>query len=496
MELKNFLILQKKQLKDAVNDIFPTGDRKYDAEMVSDALVENNPQMFKNKLRDDLVDSERTEIYGIALNALDAFNAEAKALMKPKIDFSDPKIKSALEIAGQKGIALSDAAKKMGYDMSTQKDYFAFEDAISGGMEGWPKEIKEQVIRAKYGDVVDQRLLDNMLVDDDHFRLAEVFATVEQGLKMQETGMGGEEIVTAIKADIKRKPNAAGGGVGSLFSPTDRVGLFKGSSEIAKSLGIGAKEYAERLWSPGGKKIKEILDDLMRNKKIRNLVEKVNKELDEKGITKIWEEKRTLSEEGKIVAEKVIAPFVETVDKMVPWKLSDKSQKNATLGWFRESINNPDFRAVYHPEWEKGKTVFRGMKHPDDIQYSKDHPSNMFMTKEHTKMFKPENVGGFASEQPDVAIRFASDAKGMPHVTKTHLDPIAFQEGVERNLIENPYGSTKDVILNAEQKAALETDILSSGIALIKKYMPFSEGGSVNRQKVYEDGVASMFKEV
>ena len=102
--------------------------------------------------------------------------------------------------------------------MSKQKDFFAWEDAIAGGMEGYlPKEIKEQVIRAKYGDVVDQRLLDNMLVDDDHFRLAEVFATVEQGLKMQEQGMGGEEIVTAIKADLSRKPNAAGGGVGSMF---------------------------------------------------------------------------------------------------------------------------------------------------------------------------------------------------------------------------------------------------------------------------------------
>ena len=111
-------------------------------------------------------------------------------------------------------------------------------------------------------------------------------------------------------------------------------------------------------------------------------------------------------------------------------------------------------------------------------------------------MFKPENVGGFASKYPDWAIKYATEAKGIPRVTKTHLDPIAYQEAAERNLIENPYGSTMDVILNEEQKAALETDIVSSGIALIKKYWPFSEGGSVNRQKVYEDGVASMFKEV
>jgi len=507
---KKLFNFTKKQLQEAVEDIFPTGDRKYDAELVSDALVENNPQMFKNRLRQDLDDSEYTEIYGIALDALDAFNAAAKTLIKekqgikslvkttekPTIDFSDPKIKAALEKAGVKGIALSDAAKKMGYDMSKQKDFFAWEEAIAGGMEGFPKEIKEQVIRAKYGDVVDQRLLDNMLVDDDPYRLAEVFATVEQGLKMQEMGMGGDEIVTAIKADIKRKPNAAGGGVGSLFSPTDRVGLFKGSSEIAKSLGISAKEYAQRVHSSGGKKIKEILDDLMRHKKIRALVEKVNKDLHETGIAKMWHEKRAVDDENKIVAEKVIAPFVETVDKMVPWKLSDKSQRNATLAWFRESITNPRWRKDYRPDWEQGKTVFRGMKHPDDLIYSKDHPSNMFAKQQYAKMFKPENVGGFASTDPSYAIKFAKEAKGMPHVTKTHLDPIEFQEAVERNIIENPYGSTGDVILNEEQKKALETDIVSSGIALIKKYMPFNKGGSVNKQKVYKHGVGSMFKEI
>ena len=116
-----------------------------------------------------------------------------------------------------KGKALSDAARKMGYDTSSGKSTIAFGEAVSAGMEGWPREIKEQVIRAKYGDIIDQRLLDNMLADDNHFRLADVMATIEQGLKMQETGMGPDEIVDAIKADIKRKPNAAGGGVGSMF---------------------------------------------------------------------------------------------------------------------------------------------------------------------------------------------------------------------------------------------------------------------------------------
>ncbi len=111
-------------------------------------------------------------------------------------------------------------------------------------------------------------------------------------------------------------------------------------------------------------------------------------------------------------------------------------------------------------------------------------------------MFNPENVGGFASKDASQAIKYAIQAKGFPHVRKTHLDPIDFQEAVERNVIENPYGHTSDVILNAEQKAALKTDLLATGIAAAKKYWPFNKGGLVSRQRLYENGVGSMFRRV
>ena len=81
-------------------------------------------------------------------------------------------------------------------------------------------------------------------------------------------------------------------------------------------------------------------------------------------------------------------------------------------------------------------------------------------------------------------------------MTKTHLEPIAFQEGVERNIMENPFGVTTDVILDAEQKATLKTDLLATGIAAIKKYLSFSKGGLVSRQTLFEDGVRSMFRRV
>ena len=110
--------------------------------------------------------------------------------------------------------------------------------------------------------------------------------------------------------------------------------------------------------------------------------------------------------------------------------------------------------------------------------------------------YKPEHVGSFASTSPDQAIKYAVEAEGFPRVTKTHLKPIDFQESAERNVLENPYGHTSDVILDAEQKAALKTDLLATGIAAAKKYWPFNKGGSVSRQRLYENGVGSMFRRV
>ena len=230
---KKLFNFTKKQLKDAVNDIFPTGDRKYDAEMVSDALVENNPKKFKNRVRQDLDDSEYTEVYGIALNALDAFNAEARALMKPKskgqiwkdekgetemiaMGWKDDEMKS-LDQAFIKGKAMSDAMKRMGYDTSSGKQTLEFDELVRQGMEGFSPEIREQVIRAKYGDIVDTRLLNDLIGDTDSQHLSVVMGTIDESMKMHEQGMGPDEIIQSIKDSLKRQPSATGGGVGSMF---------------------------------------------------------------------------------------------------------------------------------------------------------------------------------------------------------------------------------------------------------------------------------------
>ena len=139
--------------------------------------------------------------------------------------FNEAELK-ALDQAMAKGTALSDAMKKMGLDPASSTDYFKFEKLVSEGMIGFPNELKEQIIRAKYGDVVNQKLLNQMLADNNPQRISEVMATIDEGLIMQQRGMHPDEIVTTIKESFKRKKQASGG----------RVSYTKGG--LAKILGV------------------------------------------------------------------------------------------------------------------------------------------------------------------------------------------------------------------------------------------------------------------
>ena len=66
-------ILEQYSPENAVDDIFPSGDYKYDADIAAEAYVENNPQMFKNMLYEDLDDRTRSEVYSKVLAVIDAW---------------------------------------------------------------------------------------------------------------------------------------------------------------------------------------------------------------------------------------------------------------------------------------------------------------------------------------------------------------------------------------------------------------------------------------
>ena len=100
------LLKNKKRVQQAVDDIFPTGDYKYDAQMAADALVENNPKTFGGKLYEDLDQDTQMEIYSTVLQPITnrmATQMKLQRATKPEktlqsmkegkgIDMSDPGI--------------------------------------------------------------------------------------------------------------------------------------------------------------------------------------------------------------------------------------------------------------------------------------------------------------------------------------------------------------------------------------------------------------------
>jgi hypothetical protein len=94
------------KIKAAVDDIFPTGDYKYDAEMAAESFVENNPTFFGGKLYEDLDQATRMKVYNAVLTQITSNMAkmrELKKLTRPEktlgamkagkgIDMSDPDI--------------------------------------------------------------------------------------------------------------------------------------------------------------------------------------------------------------------------------------------------------------------------------------------------------------------------------------------------------------------------------------------------------------------
>ena len=75
------------------------------------------------------------------------------------------------------------------------------------------KQLEQNMIKQKYGSLIDDVLLKQILVDANPQRKAEVLATIDEALKMQQKGMSPQEIVDIIKNTTRTK-QAKGGSLG------------------------------------------------------------------------------------------------------------------------------------------------------------------------------------------------------------------------------------------------------------------------------------------
>ena len=152
----------KKEIKKAVDDLNPTGNKKLDADMAVD-----------NMLEDLNIDRDAIDQYDI----LNAYDEAYKQISNPASSIG------VEEISNLKNI-------------------------------GAPKMAERIEIMQKYPGI-DPKLVDKILIDDNPQRKAEVLATLDEAFRMMEKGMGSDEILQTFKKTPRTKQ--AGGGLAYLM---------------------------------------------------------------------------------------------------------------------------------------------------------------------------------------------------------------------------------------------------------------------------------------
>ena len=99
------------------------------------------------------------------------------------------------------------------FTFNEMKELEDLERAFSSMGVAKNKISEAEMIKQKYGNVIDDNLLQQILIDDNPQRKAEVMATIDEALKMQQKGIGPEQIMDIIKNTTRTK-QAKGGSVG------------------------------------------------------------------------------------------------------------------------------------------------------------------------------------------------------------------------------------------------------------------------------------------
>jgi hypothetical protein len=101
--------------------------------------------------------------------------------------------------AVEEGVQKTNRMIELGLNPSSSKDYDKF--------------LEMEAIQKKYGNMIDNDLLQKIMVDDNPMRKAEVLGTIDEAMKMQEKGMSPQEIMDIMKNTTRTK-QADGGSIG------------------------------------------------------------------------------------------------------------------------------------------------------------------------------------------------------------------------------------------------------------------------------------------
>ena len=174
------------EIKKAVDNIFASGDSKYDADVAVDDMLEN-----LNVDRDMFLQKDIMDAYGQAYNTI----VKQKGLASGKVPGSKP-IKQGDEITSE----------NFG-DSQFAPDISGLERA----RELAPKMVERFELKDRFPGINDE-LLTNIIEDSDPQHKAEVIASLEEAFSMLKKGKGTDEVIDILEQAKKtRKDNAQGG---------------------------------------------------------------------------------------------------------------------------------------------------------------------------------------------------------------------------------------------------------------------------------------------
>jgi hypothetical protein len=180
-------------------------------DMIAESMAEKKGKDYFN-----LSQEEQSNLYKKALAYVDDVRM-TKRQNKPiegGFSFNDPDIKAQMEEAMTVAKKRGDEMRAMGLDPAKSRDYDQYiEIKTKSGDKDFNKYFDDLEIKTKFKGVISDDLLNQILIDDNPQRKAEVIATIEQGLTMQEKGMSPEQIVDILKNTTRTK-QAKGGSIG------------------------------------------------------------------------------------------------------------------------------------------------------------------------------------------------------------------------------------------------------------------------------------------
>jgi len=180
------------EIKKAVENIFPSGDSKYDADAALDDMFENlnvDRSQFDQK---DILDAYG-EAYGM-ITKQRGLGGKVPGGMTP----------------GSKPIKQGDPITSENFGES---QFAPDTSELERARELAPKMVERFELKKRFPGI-DDDLLTNIIEDPDPQHKAEVIATLEETFKMMQTGKGTDEIIDILEQGKKtRKDNATGGRV-------------------------------------------------------------------------------------------------------------------------------------------------------------------------------------------------------------------------------------------------------------------------------------------